>query len=890
MKTPRLFRASLLLLPEELRHRHGDDMISLYGRLEADARSRGAMALLGFRLHVLWGVLRCAVTAWSEESAPSAAAHRSHSFSKFEEIHLMWLDIRTALRSFIRTPGFSVVTVLLVALGVGATTAIFSVVDGVMLRPLPYPDPDGIVYFDRSAHSLPLFREWQEGTGAFELLAAAETETIPLVEDSLPENVQAGIVTGDFFELFGAWALHGRLLAEDDYRERRDVVVLSHSLWQRRWGGDPTVVGTTIDLRGGPRLVVGITNPGLRSPEAVTGPDIDVWLPFHGDSELIQKRNVHTLEVAARLRTGTALETAQAELDRIAEVNAERYPETDRTWEGTAQIVPLVPLHEATVGDVGPTLLMLLGSVVLLLLIACANVASLFLARATSREREIAVRAALGAGRGRLARQLLTESLLFSVMGGLLGTGLAWLAVGALRLTLPDRLPRTADLGVDLRVLGFAAFASVLTGVLFGTVPALRMARRDVHDAVRHTSTTASSQTQRLRSLLVVAEIAMALVLLVGAGLLFHSFVRIRSVDPGFDTERLVRLTLRRGGFEDGSDTERLEFARDALERIEALPDVTRAAAGWTIPFDFIGGGRCCWRGPFRSAADPDADGVPTTVHPITPGYFQVLNAPLVAGRELGWDDTKAHEAAVVVNREMARRLFGEVDPTEVLDQVVAMGENRFTVVGIVGNYQHYDLRDESEPYAYVSYPAFGGGIPMLSFAIRTSAPLGRLAPALRETIWAIDPRQPIGDLAEVDSRIRSSVAEPRFLSLLLGLFAGTSLLIAAGGIYASLLYSVNQRRRELGVRLALGASRDDVVRLVLSQGARLAAAGIGIGLIGAWLASRALDSMLFGVGRFDPTTLATVSIVLVCAVLLACWVPARRAAAVDPASTLRSD
>ncbi len=510
----------------------------------------------------------------------------------------MWLDLRLALRSFTRSPGFALVTVALVALGVGATTGIFSVVDGVLLRGLSYPQAGRIVYFQNSSHSFPLFRDCQESRRAFELLAAAQTESVALVGDGAPEDVRAALVTADLLPLFGAWATAGRLLAGDDFAERRDVVVLSHALWQSRWGGDPSVLGTPIDLDGKQRTVVGVLGPGFRPPEAVTGPEVDVWLPLDTDQDLMQRRNVHILEVAARLAPGRTREEAQGEIDAVAAANAERYPDTDRGRDGEPLEVPLVSIHEATVGRISSTLLMLMGSVLMLLLIACTNVASLFLARATTREREIAVRSALGAGRGRLARQLLTESVVLALTGGVLGSVLAWVGVRAFQALGPQDLPRLADIGVDLRVLGFAAVASVLTGV----------------------------------------------------------------------------------------------------------------------------------------------------------------------------------------------------------------------------------------------------------------------------------------------------VVEPRFYSLLLGLFAGTSLLLAAGGIYGALLYSVGQRRRELGVRLALGALPREIAALVLGQGARLAASGIALGLVGAIGMSRFLDSMLFGVGRYDPGTLGAVCGVLAITTLLACWVPARRAAAVDPATTLRAD
>jgi putative ABC transport system permease protein len=885
----RLFPASFLVL-------YGEDVLETFRDLVAGAGRRGAAALVRAALATYWRALgvalreRLGAASERRRDAGSGRGRRRLLPERFEERLLMiWQDVRIALRGFRRSPGFALTVVALVALGIGATTIVWSVVDGVVLRELPYPEAERLVYFDRGAHSVPKLNDWRQQAKSFDRLVAVTTDSAAVTGDGPPEQVDVAAASHGFLELFGAVPLLGRTLVEGDFVEPGSAALLSHGFWVERLGADPAAVGGKIDLDGEPVEVVGVLHPRFRPPEALLfASSPAVWLALDERQPELQERNVHVLSVTGRLAPGVDLEQAQAEIDAIAERLAVAYPDAE-SRSGEPEPTPLRLLHEATVGEVGRTLWVFLGAVAMMLLIACFNVASLFLARGTTREREVSVRSALGAGRTRIAAQMLTESVLLSLTGAALGAGLAALGVRAFRNLVGDEMPRAAEVGVDWRVLLFVLVLALATGAAFGTAPALQASRADGGAALKTASSGGSRRQNRLRSTLVVAEVALALVLLTGAGLLFRSFLALRSVDIGFDADQLVAVGLEVGGFGEEDAPRRVRFAPALVERLEAIPGVSRAAATWVLPFDLTGGGTCCWRTWMRRVGQEDAEPPSVMVHPVTAGYFRVLGVPLLAGRELADDETE-EPMPVVLSRTAAQELFGEAEPSEAVGEIALLQGNDCRVVGVVEDFKQWGVDADQGAQVYVPFAAHGGMAPMLAIAVRTTVPLDQVAEPIRQAVWSLDPNQPVRRIATMDERIAGSIATPRFQMLLFVSFAGVAMLLAAAGVYGSLLYTVSRRLREMGIRLALGAGRADLVRLVVRHGLLHVMAGIVFGVVGAVLLSRALESLLFGVGATDPLTLASVAAGLAAVTLLACWPPARRAATANPLESLRAE
>jgi putative ABC transport system permease protein len=883
-------------MPREFRLAHGEDAVDLFGDLYSAAYRRGGRsAVVHLWKRSLLQVVMGAVAERLEAVVPrrqgrrpsTPAGRRQHPMTRLKAMPARVLqDLRFAARSFAKKPGFSVTAIVILALGVGATTTIFSVVDGILLDKLPYPDPDRLVYFDHPSHTPPDYVDWRGRTTSFSAMAATWGRDVDLTNDGAPARLRAGLVTRDFFQLFGAAPLLGRLLVHDDFATTIQVVVLSYGLWQRRWGGDPDIIGRRLTINAEPVVVVGVLGPNFATPEALVGRNIEIWTPLNISDPEIQSRSLFILSVAARLHTAASRESAQAELSALAEVVAEENPETNRRRDGTARPFEIMPLYEATVGDAGKALYMLLGAVGLMLLIACANVANLFLARGTDRAREIALRVALGAGRGRIVTQLLTESVALALVGGGLGIGIAYLAVEAFAVYDPGGIPRVSAVTVNIGILVFALSISIATGVLFGIVPALQAARTDVTEALKDSagSVTAGRGRFKVRNALVVAEIAMALVLLVGAGLLFKSFMRLVNVDPGFETEQLVTIPLTLGP--PYTTERRVRFTENLVERIAALPGTEDVAAGWTLPFVFHGGPRCCWMDVIQQT--PAVDDPPATIiHPVTPGYFRVLRGTLTRGREFAKEDREATPTPTVVNATLAKRLFGENDA---VGQSLHMDDAELTIVGVVSDIRHWGLNENINNELYVPYAEFGGDSRRLHVMLRSRRNVADIASALRDAVWSLDPNLPVDEIITMRQRVSTSVAAPRFYSMLLSVFAGVAILLAAGGIYGSILYSVGQRHRELGIRLALGARSNDVVRLIVRHGLALTALGIGLGLAGAYAVSRTLQSLVFGISTTDGTTFAAVSVFLATVALAASYVPARRAGRTDPMETLKAE
>jgi len=803
-------------------------------------------------------------------------------------MHRFFSAIRLATRSYAKRPGFALTALFLIALGIGATTTIFSVVDGVVLKPLPYPDVERLVYFENPSHDAPTYRIWQERTSAYESFSAMRNREIDLTGEGDPERLQGALVDPGFFSMFGARPVLGRLFVAEEYHGPAQAVVLGYGLWQRRFGGDPAVLGKILSLNGQSAVVVGVLDRRFSPPEGIATNHTEIYLPLDLTDPEYQRFGFHVLRVAAVLKPGVSLASAQAELDVLASSLARETPEAFQLRSGAAREMPIAPLQVAVVGDIDQTLYMLLGAVGLLLFIAVANVANLFLARGTDRAREMALRSALGAGRRQLIGQLLIESTLLAVVGGILGIGLAFAGVRAFEVLNPGDIPLIDRIGVDLRVLGFAVGTALATGILFGLAPAWQAARVDVNEVLKDSASGAigGRHRGRLRNTLVVAEIAIALVLLTGAGLLFNSFLRLEAVDPGFGASGLAVVPLMLD--DDRYNEDQVgQFVDGVLERSRALPGVRAASVAWTFPFQWVDGGRCCWQTSAFTVDGVDPD-VRATVEPVTDDYFEVLGTP-VRGRTFRPGDERTEPIPVILPTPLAKALLGEsgADP---VGRTFKMRDDQLQVVGVVEPHRHWGLGDSDGNMMYVPYHRFGRRFGMVGLMVRTAGDPSPLLPSLRRTVWAMEPNLPIGEVFTMRDRIRTSLAGPRFYMSLLMTFALVALLLAAGGIYGAMLYSVGQRRRELGIRVALGAGRARVLGMVVGQGALLTVTGVALGIGGAYFLTRTLQAFVFGIGTTDVPTFAAVATILAAIAIGATLLPARRAAEADPVEALRAE
>ena len=802
-------------------------------------------------------------------------------------------DLRFALRGLLRRPGFTAAVVATLALGLGANAAIFSVVNAVLLRPLPYADPDRLVMvwgrypdFGRTGTSLPDFTDWQRGTvgsfGSFEQLAAMHGTAFNLTGLGEPEQLRGDRVSANFFTTLGVRPALGRgfLPEEDRTGGDDDVVVLSHGFWERRFGGDPKVVGREVQLSGRPYTIVGVAPKGFRFLR-----EVDVWAPARMDTAaMMERRRSEYLTVFGRLKRDVPLERARADLATVLRRVAEEYPETNSQLRSE-----VISMKEDLVGNVRPALLVFSGAVGLVLLIACANVANLLLARAAAREREVAVRVALGAARGRLVRQLLTESVLIALLGAAVGLVVAVWAVSALRAGSPEGLlPRLAEVRIDPSVVAFSLALAVATGLLFGLAPAMRLAGGGLHDALKEGARGGSSGgATRFRNGLVLGEVAVAVVLLVGAGLLVRSFERLNRVDPGFNPRGVLTygVVLPRAKY-DSIATVPPVFTR-LLERTRSIPGVQAAALSNTLPMG--GSGYVTF---YIEGRPQTADGqVTEDVQPfsVTPDYFRVLGIPLRRGRLIEPQDVDGAPRVAVINEEMHRRYFGDRDP---IGARVTFGDPEdtastwFTVVGVVGNVAQEGLT--AKPYAQLYRPLFQVPQRGVWMSVRTAGEPMAVASATRAALKAVDPDVPANEVRTMEDRIAENIAQPRVSVALLGSFSGVALLLAAIGIYGVVSYTVAQRTREIGIRMALGARREGVLRLVIGQGLAPVAAGVAVGLALALAATRLMSSLLYGVSATDPLTFGAVALFLGAVALVATYIPARRATRVDPLVALR--
>jgi putative ABC transport system permease protein len=800
-------------------------------------------------------------------------------------------DARLAARTLVRSPGFTSIVLLTLAVGVGANTAIFSVVNAVLLRPLPYEHPERLVAvyatrpsqgIARAGVSYPNFADMANQSQSFEQLAAIRMHDFTLTGRGEPALVPAGTVTGEAFQLFGARPLLGRgLIAADDAPEAPSVAVLGEPLWRERFGSDPDVVGKSIILDALPATIVGVMPAAFRTPPV--NPPALLWLSLTHDPvfrDLREKRGGHYLTLVGRLKNGVPLARAEAELATIEGGLGRAYPKENEGWG-----VALVPLAESLVGGARPALLVLLGAVGLVFLIACANIANLLLVRAGARTREVAIRVALGASRRRLIRQFLTECLMLALVGGGLGLALAAASMGALRAWIPSDLPRMSEVQLDGRVLLFSLGASLVATVVFGLAPALQASGTKLSDPLREGSLGSgeSRGKRRLSSLLVVGETALSFVLLIGAGLLARSFLRLQDVALGFEPRQVLMagLSLPRSQYKTAAEWS--SFYARLVERLKAQPGVLGAAAALPLPlqgsglsFGFTIEGRDGGAGTDLTANYTAATG----------DYFRVMGVKLLSGRWLSDADGPNSPQVCVVSSTFAYRFFADEDP---IGRRLVFGFTKSTVreiVGVVGDVRREGLGSPPKPEMYVPFTQEPWWASYL--AVRTTGDPARFGPVLRSEIRALDPTLPVDGVEPMTQAVYESVAEPRFRTTLLGLFGVTALLLAVIGTSGVVSYNVARRTREMGIRIALGAARRDILRIVLSEGLALTAAGLAFGLAGALVLTRSLSSLLFEVRPVDAATYVTVLALLLASGLVASWLPARRATRIDPAVALR--
>ena len=806
-------------------------------------------------------------------------------------------DVRYGARVLAKNKAFTAVAVLTLALGIGANTAIFSVVNDLLLRPLPYSDAERVVLLwevtpsgrHMNNTSRANFRTWREQGASFEGMAAFTDQRLNLTGVGEPEEVAVQLSTPELFKVLGVEPLMGRTLVEEDGKQGTYGVVLSHGFWKRRFGGDPSLVGKPIMLNGEPNTVVGIMPPSFHwhiKQRSGTGKPAEVWgvlsMPPPGDPASAAERG-RFLSVVGRLKRGVTFAQAEAELKTIHTRLA-----ADSTFNKnyTAEVIPV---REQFVGNIRPALWVLLGAVGLVLLIACANVANLLLSRVAAREKEIALRTALGARRMRVVRQLLTESLLLSLLGSGLGLLVAWWGISALVAISPRDLVSLQNVGINTTVLAWTLGVTLLTSLLFGIVPALEATRLNLNDALKEGGKGADAQgsrSRRLRGALVVGEVALALMLLAGAGLLVKSFAQLRQIDTGFQTENILTMVLRLPAAKYKDDPQYVAFFRQALERVRATPGVRSAGIVNFLPL-YGGLGAATGFNIEGKPEPPRGTGPSTNVRVADSGYFKTMGIPLKQGRNFTDVEDAEVRNVVMVSESFAKRFFPGEEPLGKRVKVFMSEKPEWAeIVGVVGDVRYDNLTAEAEAFVYFPHP--GLTYEFMTLVVSTAGEPAEMAPAVRREIAAIDPDQPVSDVRTMTQVMADTVARARFNTLLLGIFAGLATLLAAVGIFGVMSYSVQLRTRELGLRMALGAQPGRVLMLVLKQGLMLILVGIGVGLVGALALSRVMSGLLYGVGATDPATFAAIVVVLAVVAIVACYIPARRATRVDPLIALK--
>ena len=804
-------------------------------------------------------------------------------------------DVRYGLRMLAKKPGFTLIAVLALALGIGANTAIFSVVNAVLLRPLPFENPERIVQawstnakrgWKKAPTSYLNFADYRDQTQAFEHAAAYAEASAAFTSGEMPEQLEGVGATADLFKVLGAQPLLGRAFtAEDERPGGSHVVVLSHNLWQRRFNSDPKIVGQQIKFDGESTTVIGVMPKGFQFP--LDQDKTEFWVPLDPAQDFNKERGANYLHVVARLKPGTTLEQAQGEVETIARRLEQEYPD-----KNTGKSVRLILMHEELVGDIRPALLVLLAAVCFVLLIACANVANLLLARASSRHKEIAIRTALGAGRARIIRQLLTESLLLALVGGAIGLLLALWGVDVLSAAIPADIPRVKEVALDSRVLGFTTAISVLTGILFGLAPALQASKTDLNESLKEggRGSTEGLNRNRVRSLLVISEVALSLVLLIGAGLLIKSFFQLLNVKPGFEPEHVLTAGFSLPPVKYPEVPQQTAFFQQVLERVRTLPGVD--SAGVVIPLPLSGNGMQNLLTIEERPEPPAGEKLVTNTRLISPDYLRAMGIPLLRGRAFTEHDGGDAPTVFLVNETFVQRFFPGEDPIgkriRLSIRPSAEGQDaNGEIVGVVGDVKHQTLDKEAGAECYIPYLNISD--PYMTLVVRTTAlDPSSLTSALRSAVQQVDKDQPVFDVQTMDQVLARSVATRRFNMMLLGIFAAIALILAGVGIFGVMNYSVTQRTHEIGIRMALGAQHRHVLRMIVGQGMILTLIGVVVGLVGAFVLTRVMAELLYGVSTTDPLTFAAVSVLLSVVALLACYIPARRATKVDPMVALR--
>ncbi|MEP7339242.1 MAG: ABC transporter permease [Acidobacteriota bacterium] len=805
----------------------------------------------------------------------------------------LWQDLRQGVRALLKQPAFTFVAIIALALGIGANTAIFSVVNAVLLRALPYRQADNLVTVwennrrrgnDQNVINLGNFYDWKEQNRVFEDMATFFDMTANLTGGGEPEEIASQIASSNLFSVLGVNPIMGRTFTPDDEKEgAARVVVLSYGLWQRRFGGDPQIVGRKIILNNNETTVVGVLpadfNWHVRNG-SMTRKVAEVWSPWQISEGMRQRRGRFAMAVA-RLKTGVTPEQAQAEMNVIGSQLEQQY-DFNKNWG-----VNVMPLRKQFTGEIRLALIVLLCAVGFVLLIACANVANLLLVRAAARQREVAVRAALGANRWRIIRQLLTESLVLSALGGVAGLMLAWWGTDLLVSLSPPEVLNLAQVKINAPVLGFTMAVSLLTGVIFGLAPAFEATRLNLTESLKEGGKNigGSLRSHRLRNSLVVMEVALALVLLVGAGLLIRSFARLQAVDPGFNVENVLTMKVGLPGSKYDNDRKRIDFFRSAIGQMQSLPGVEAVGATSFLPFasPHAGTGVEIEGRPKL----PPGQGLNTGVIVTDANFFRAMKIPLKRGRLYSEQEAVEMRHVVVVNEAFARKNFPGEDPLGKRVVIYMKNDNQpCEIIGVVGDTKQMDLDAELQPISYWPHPELTYNA--MTFVIRTKGKAATVASAAREVVRKLDPEQPVADVRTMESWIGKSVARQRFNTLLLTIFACVALVLAGVGIYGVMAYTVTQRTHEIGVRMALGAQSRDVLRLVVRKGMALAFIGVALGIAASLALTRLMKTLLFEVSTNDPLTFAGVPVLLALIALLACYLPARRAAKVDPMVALR--